>query len=284
MKRELILLLLVLINSISAVFADSIVRKRNYVGYENIRDYELLVSTDNAAAGALCSESAVSLDFRNDFLIKEMMYKNIFAQISFSDNCFLFNVSHYGYAKYGEYQVAAGYSRVFGHRLSVAMMFYYIGSHAHNYGVEHSVTFDFSIYYNINSKIGLGARAYNPAHLKYGITDEGAAHLPMIFNFNFHYKISRTLLTFVFAEKEIGGTLRAGAGAYYRPVALCGLLASVAFPSPAVAFSSVFYLRHIELVAGIIWKTKLGLSPTVTIRFFSKPALQCHGAGGHFRI
>ena len=269
MARNLILSIIMLMSMICSAKndTDTLRKRRKVVETDIVAAFLTDIGIRNSAAAALSYSPIISLDFRNDFLLKDLMYKSISAQIGISGNHLTFNIMHYGYPKYGEYRIAAGYSRIFGKKFALGMNFFYIGNHAQNYGVEHSITLDITIYCNITKRIGFGARAFNPVHLKYGISGEGAPPLPMIFNIDFHYKISRGILVFIFAEKEIGGALRIGVGGTYSPLRIFRISMHAAFPTPEAEIRTLFCWNHIELGAGVTWKTNLGITPCLTLNF-----------------
>ena len=269
MTRRLILsiALLAALNCNATTEADTLKKRRQTAETEIVAAYLSDLGIRSNAATALSGESKIAVGFRNDFLLQDLMYKSVSGQIGITGNCLTFSIMHYGYAQYGEYKIAVGYSRVFGKKFSIGMTFHYIGNHARNYGVEHSITFDISAHCNITQKIGFGVRAFNPAHLKYGITGENAPRLPMIFNLDFHYKISRKILLYIFAEKEIGGALRIGIGGIYSPHRLFRMSLHAAFPVPEAELQTIFHWSHIEFGAGVIWKLNLGISPCLTLNF-----------------
>ena len=269
MTRRLILsiALLAALNCNATTEADTLKKRRQTAETEIVAAYVSDLGIRSNAATALSGESKIAVGFRNDFLLQDLMYKSVSGQIGITGNCLTFSIMHYGYAQYGEYKIAVGYSRVFGKKFSIGMTFHYIGNHARDYGVEHSITFDISAHCNITQKIGFGVRAFNPAHLKYGITGENAPRLPMIFNLDFHYKISRKILLYIFAEKEIGGALRIGIGGIYSPHRLFRMSLHAAFPVPEAELQTIFHWNHIEFGAGVIWKLNLGISPCLTLNF-----------------
>lgn len=234
--------------------------------------YGFARSPGNFAMSAFLNRSYLSCAFTNSYFLKELMDKRAVGLLGYRDNMFVVGVSHFGYARYGELVASAGYARQFAHRFSFALGFYYYFNHALNYPVTHSVTFDVSFYAKCTSRCGIGVRVFNPAHLRYGISDISAAYLDMLFDLDFHYQVSRQLLLYLNVEKVLDGGFSIGGGLFYVLNRRVGIVAEITMPSPRAALGLQMTWQHFELQIDMAYRYKLGFSPQVS---FSFPFKKC---------
>lgn len=232
-----------------------------------LEHYALARSTENLAAAAFLKRSYVSCVFADSYFLKELMDKRVDCLLGHHDNMFVVGVSHFGYARYGELVASAGYARLFAHRFAFALKFYYYYNHALNYPVTHSVTFDVSFYAKCTSRCGIGVRVFNPAHLRYGISDASAAYLDMVFNLDFHYQFGRSVLLHLNAEKILGGGFSIGIGLIYVLNKRVGLTASISVPEPKAALGLQMSWRSFEMQVDMACRYKLGFSPQISFSF-----------------
>jgi len=225
-------------------------------------DYLLLVNPHNIAAGNFLNRSFISVSIQNQLFIKELMNEEISAQWIYKTNAFSVDIRHFGYSKYGEMKISAGYSKQFGNKIAIGLNFHYLLNHAIHYKAQNSFTFDLSFQAAISEKFGLGLAVYNPARLKYGI--KGGQMIPIEFIYDCYYKIGKKLLLFSEIEKKIPGAFNIGFGMSYHlaPMSFSGLvsLTSCSFLISVEWHSFIFAIR-----TDFYYKT--GISPTLDLYY-----------------
>jgi hypothetical protein len=223
---------------------------------------QLLLYKGNIAAQNLVNSSFISVSIQNQFLIKELMIEEVRAQWIYKTNGFSMAIRHFGYSKYGEMKISAGYSKRFGNKIAIGLNFHYLLNHAIHYKAQNSVTFDLSFQAAITEKFGFGLDVYNPARLKYGI--KGGQMIPVEFIYDCYYKISKKLLFFGEIEKKIPGAFNLGLGMSYHlsPLSFSGLvsLTSCSFLISVEWHSFIFAIR-----TDFYYKT--GISPTLDLYY-----------------
>ena len=228
-----------------------------------ITDFYLTgLSERNPAATAFISKSHVKISFENRFFLKELMKESVRGTIRYGPNTFLVSVDHFGYSRYGELTTELGYVRNFGQRIAIGMQFYYLMSHAAEYPMTHSVTFDISLYAAISNNIGLGFSVYNPARLKYNMT--GRTVLPTRLHLDFNYRIGKKVILFTEVEKELKSQFVFRLGAGYK-VRCLYLSVSAQIPEPQIDIETEIAYRR--FVFGITWQYRilLGFVPQASM-------------------
>ena len=202
----------------------------------------------------------VSLFSQNQFLLKELCTATVSGNYKNKENAVALNVTHFGYSKYGVFTISSGYARVFAQRVSFGLQIHYLMHHAAEYPKIHSFTFDLSLYGQITPKIGIGASAYNPANLKYGLT--GKEKIPMLYSLMFNYKINDKLLLALTASKQLPGFFDISGTICYRDK-FYGFMADVSLKKMGVEFS--FWWKRLQFDVGGDFDYRLGFSPFVGV-------------------
>ena len=133
--------------------------------------------------------------FRNDYCARELMYKSLGLHLAKDGNVFHLQVSHNGYAHFGEVRVGAGYGRLFGKHFSISLTAIYLCQHAEHYQGRHSFTVNLSACCLIGSRWGLSVGLFNPILMRYGIS--GPEVIPLTFSLQAHHQWSDRLLVFL---------------------------------------------------------------------------------------
>ncbi len=214
----------------------------------------LFVMADNASA--CCS-------FRDEFCTKELMRKQLSANLLFKENALLCEISHWGWSSYGELDLRVGYARQFGNKLAIALRAIYLMEHASHYAARHSFTIDFSATYQVTSKIGLAVALFNPIHLHYAIT--GPEIIPMKFTFEINYQPNNKILGYATVQKTVPGGLDIALGLYYHPISPLILQGECSLTKCGVGF-------HIPIKKFIIsvqtdWYFRISFSPECNFHY-----------------
>ncbi|HNW67723.1 MAG TPA: hypothetical protein PKK66_02600 [Bacteroidales bacterium] len=265
-SRKLLLLLCLYIVSQHFTFSqvDSLILQK-FANVPSVGEVFVLGQYENNCASAsFLNKSYVSASFQNRFLLKELENEAVSGILRFHQNAFIFQVSHFGYAKYGDLTVAGAYARSFGKHIAIAARFYYSLLHAAEYPSVHSVTFDVSLYAPIHDRVGIGFSVYNPARLKYGIV--GKTMMPLRFYFNIDYRISKNLLIYSQVEKELKSRLGVGVGAVFRINKLF-LTSYVQFPAPKLSIDAELWWRHFLFGFGCEYQLAVGFIPKITLHY-----------------
>lgn len=176
------------------------------------------VAVETPAANAMLPVGCLRLAFKNDFCLKELMYKEFgFVWTRHRNSCHL-HLSHFGFSKFGRLSLQAGYARMFGPRLSIGMSLWYLLQHAGGYAAIHSLSIDLSALFFITQKFGLSVFMFNPVAFKYGIT--GKCIIPMRFRIEVFHKLHPRLIISGLTEKDFPGGLEMGTALYYQPVGI----------------------------------------------------------------
>ena len=222
-----------------------------------------MTGAHNIAAQNFHNNSLISVSLQNQFLIKELMNKELGTQWMYKGSAFHFNLNHFGYFRYGEMKLSAGYSKRFADKITFGLQFHYLLNHTQNYSSKNSFTFDLSFQTVISKKTGFGLMVYNPAKLKYGIS--GEQMIPIRFIYNYYYKISNNILLFSELEKKIPGAYNACFGMTYH--------------FSQISISSSLSLTNFSFLISTEWKSflfgirtdcyyKTGISPTLNLYYF----------------
>jgi hypothetical protein len=206
---------------------------------------------------------SVSLFSENQFLIKELCTASVLGSYLIKGNAVAINVSHFGYSKYGIFNVSSGYSRVFAKRVSFGLQVHYLLHHVEGYPKTHSFTFDLSLYGKISQKVGLGVSAYNPANLKYGIT--GKEKIPMRYIIMLDYKLSEKVLLAVAASKQLPGVFDIAGTVCFKDK-FYGFMMDCSLKKVGLQFS--FWWKKFEFDVGGSFDYRMGFSPGVMINYF----------------
>jgi hypothetical protein len=227
-----------------------------------IDDYRLLIGSRNIAANNFLNTSFISVSIQNQLLIKELMNKNSSAQWKYKANAFFVEINHFGYSRYGEMKLSAGYSKRFGSKIAIGLNFHYLLHHAIHYGTENSFTFDLSFQTAISEKLGFGFVVYNPARLKYGITGEEI--IPVVFIYDCYYKIGNKLLFFSEIEKKIPGVFNVGLGMTCH-FSQMSITSSLSLTSLSFLISTEWHSFIFGIRTDCHYKT--GISPTLNLYY-----------------
>ena len=175
-----------------------------------------LIKCDMAATKPFVAHTWVEGICGNDYMLKELMRVRFDAVLRFSRHAFIVQLSHDGYSRYGELTTMVGYAVKFGEKVAVGLRYYYLYHHVDQYEVQHSITFDVSLYAQLSRKLCFGFEIYNPARLKYSI--RGPDVIPMRFKLLAHYSYSEKLSFTVQILKCLPGRFDVSAACYYRPL------------------------------------------------------------------
>lgn len=118
-SRKLLLLLCLYIVSQHFTFSqvDSLILQK-FANVPSVGEVFVLGQYENNCASAsFLNKSYVSASFHNRFLLKELENEAVSGILRFHQNAFVFQVSHFGYAKYGDLTVAGAYARSLGNIL-----------------------------------------------------------------------------------------------------------------------------------------------------------------------
>jgi hypothetical protein len=214
---------------------------------------------------ALLPRGNVSLFSQNQFLLKELCTATVSGNYYVKGNNVALSISHFGYSKYGIFAFSSGYARVFAKRVSFGLQVHYLLHHAETFPKMHSFTFDLSLYGQITQKIGIGASAYNPANLKYGIT--GTEKIPMLYSLMLNYKINDKVLLALAASKQIPGFFDITGTACFRDK-FYGFITDVSLKKTGIQFS--FWWKRLQFDLGGSFDYRLGFSPGVAVSYLFK--------------
>lgn len=227
-------------------------------------NYYLQNQSCNWAVSAYLAHSYVSLGFQNRYCIKEMMTESAACIFRHGQNALAIDVSHFGYAKYGELACSAGYARTFGKSIAIGLKCYYYCLHVADYQTIHSFTFDISMYADIHRKFGMGFSIYNPARLKYGVV--GNVSLPIRFNASLDYKMGKNVMLFAQFDKEMKSKCNVGVGAMYKVKCLF-LTVNVNFPEPSAGLCVDLWWHHLSVGARCDYILTVGLVSNISLKY-----------------
>jgi len=226
-----------------------------------VSDYFLFHSRkQNFSVQAFLSGGNVSIYSQNQFLLQELCTANISGNYNVKRNAVALSVTHFGYSKYGILTISSGYARAFAKRVSFGLQVHYLMHHAGEYPKVHSFTFDFSLYGQITPKIGIGASAYNPANLKYGLS--GKEKIPMLYSLMFNYKINDKVLLALAGSKQLPGFFDISGTVCFRDK-FYGFMTDVSLKKVGVGFS--FWWKRFQFDVGGDFDYRLGFSPFVGV-------------------
>jgi len=206
--------------------------------------------------------STASLFSQNQFLLKELCVVSLSGSYSIKDNSVAITASHFGYSKYGVFTISSGYARTFAKRVSFGLQVHYLLHHAENYSKKSSLTFDLSLYGRVSQKAGIGASAYNPANLKYGMT--GKERIPMIYLLMIDYKISNKLLLAATASKQLPGYFDISGTVCFKD-RFYGFMMDFSLKSVKMQFS--FWVKKMQFDVGGSFDYHLGFSPSIMMSY-----------------
>lgn len=230
--------------------------------------YHLLESRKSfSAANVLLNTSALSFDFRNDYCLKELMYKQLTFNYLKNKNCGFVTLSHFGYSKYGLLSATAGYARTFSNQLSISMSGNYIAQHAEHYACIHSFTIDLSGIIQINNRIGLLVDIYNPIRMKYGIT--GKTIIPLQFHIQSYYLINPKTLLYLNCLKELPGQAEFGTGLCSQ--SLKHLYINGYCSSLRLSAGVDIVWKNLLIGTSVRWYYKLGISTLFNFHYLFNP-------------
>lgn len=226
--------------------------------------YQFL-TRENTASACMVDFSFVTAAFGNQFLLKELMEKNVSSFFRIRENILTVQMDHFGYSRYGDIRLSGGYGRLFGQSVAVGMRFHYLLNHAYLYPARHSFTFDLSFQALIARKYGIGVMVYNPAKLKYGFT--GRDIIPMQFNVNVFYLLNDRLLLWGKMEKELPGgfDLSIGISRQWKMMILNGSISLTYF-----SLSGKVRWGAFEFEIQSKYHYRLGFSPALAIHYLFK--------------
>lgn len=227
--------------------------------YQSVNDFS------NLSSVLFLRSSFVQSVTENRYLMKEFMRERIDVMTNYRGNLFAFQASHFGYQHYGELVLGVGYGKLLGHKFALAMQFFYWFNHASHYASVHSLSFNISASYQINSQIQCGFLVTNPARLRYGLVDKEAPPLPLMFSVDVNYKLNKHFFSFLQLEKGIVSPLKVRLGGYYhfsKPVAL-GFGFTV--PNPELYLGVRLVWTHFQMEIRSLYHCKLGLSSSLSL-------------------
>jgi len=231
-----------------------------------VSDYFLLHNRKQIfSVHAFLTGGNVSIYSQNQFLLKELCTASVSGNYNIKGNAVAINISHFGYSKYGIFTISSGYARVFAKRVSFGLQVHYLMHHAAEYLKKHSFTFDLSLYGQITHRIGIGASAYNPANLKYGLT--GKEKIPMLYTLMLNYKINDKVLLALTASKQLPGFFDISGTVYFR-AKFYGFMTDVSLKKVGVGFS--FWWKKFQFDVGGDFDYRLGFSPFVGVSYSFK--------------
>jgi len=229
-----------------------------------VSDYFLFHNRkQNFSVQAFLPRGSVSIYSQNQFLLKELCTATVSGNYNIKGNAVALNISHFGYSKYGILTVSSGYSRVFAKRVSFGLQMHYLMHHAGEYPKVHSFTFDLSLYGKITPKIGIGASAYNPANLKYGLTRK--EKIPMLYTLMLNYIINDKVLLALTASKQLPGFFDISGTVCFRDK-FYGFMTDVSLKRVGLGFS--FWWKRFQFDVGGDFDYRLGFSPFVRVGCF----------------
>jgi len=208
------------------------------------------------AAGALFEQSLLSAEFHNDFCLKELIYKSLSYDFVKNRNCGFLVLDHFGYSKYGNFSLSAGYARCFGHKLSISLAGDYLVQHAEHYPSLHSFTIDISGILLINNNAGILISLYNPIRMHYGVV--GQSIIPMQFNIESYYQIDSKLISYMLCKKTLPGNLEIGGGLNCYPTK--HLYVNIFCSQIKIGAGAATQWKHFILGTSANWNYKLGIS------------------------
>lgn len=226
-------------------------------------DYYLLQQsfTSNAAAKCWQEGSFLSASFLNKFCKKEMLVETLDIHHVHRKNCITGDISHSGYARFGELTARIGYGRAFGQRFSAALQAVYILNHAEHYAAVHSFTINLSAFCKVTDKCDIAVEMENPIHLRYGVV--GGDLIPMSIDVRLHYAPRRHVHAYAFFHKTLPGELDIGAGGIWQAHRhlLLGMAAS------STNLQAGIHIPFSKTVTAIVcqWHFHTGFSPQCSI-------------------
>jgi hypothetical protein len=216
----------------------------------------------NFSVQAFIPYGNVSLFSQNQYLLSELCTATISGSYNSKGNTVVASISHFGYSKYGIFTFSSGFARVFAKRISFGLQAHYLLHHAETFPKMHSFTFDLSIYGRISQKIGIGASAYNPANLKYGVS--GIEKIPMIYILMLDYIINDKVLLAIAASKQLPGFFDISGTVCFKD-RFYGFTADVSLKKMGVIFS--FWWKKFQFDVGWGYDYRLGFSPKVGVSY-----------------
>ena len=259
LARRLMLLILIFFASSISLFSQA--QERRNASSDISHLHLIHLGGSSTAALTLLPNSVISIYFRNQFLLKEMMEKKIDIGYRYQHNLFAFRIEHFGYTKFGEMVLSTGYGRLFAGRFAVAMQFHYLFRHAYEYPSEHSFTFDLSFQAKIKENFGFGVEIYNPAGLKYEVVKGNV--IPRYFKINLHHKMNSKIII----RSEIVKYFPGGGD----------ILLGIDFLISSIALSSSVSLSYLQFNILLSWRSfNFDLQSQYHYRLGFSPALRFH--------
>jgi hypothetical protein len=177
-----------------------------YLGHAQERLFIAYTSdlcSDMPVLSCFVPTSYAGVRFRNDFGTKELMHAEFSGNYRIQRNCLLASVTHYGYADYGNAQLAVGYGRDFGERFAFSGRIQYIMEHARGYPTRHSLCTDFGFAFKFSKKVMLFSAVHNPFMMRYGIVGQDV--IPLKFTIGCVYAPVQKLLLSAITAKDLPG-------------------------------------------------------------------------------
>lgn len=219
---------------------------------------------DKMPALTAFSSSCVGFHIRNDFGMKELMFADVTGLWQLQKNQILMSVSHYGYANYGEMELAVGYGRNFGDRFAMTARIFYLMAHARGYPGSHSLCTDFALAYKVIPELWLEANVYNPFVLRYGVV--GQCVIPLRFAVGFTYMPMQKLLLSLNTSKRLPGEWEVDARFMTQPME--PLLLAVHCSNNRLGFYIGLIYKGFHISIEAAWYYRISVSPQLGGRYY----------------
>jgi len=156
---------------------------------------------NNQAGIALIDKISCGIFYENRFLINELSMKSAAVVVPTKIGVLGATFNYFGYSMCNDIKVGLVYARSFGPYFRVGVQLDYLKTTlGESYGSKSNITFELGIQSDVTENITIGAFVYNPVRVKLAEYDN--EKLPAIFRFGISWKITKSLLTTLEAEKN----------------------------------------------------------------------------------
>ena len=148
---------------------------------------------NNPAGIASQKEVSIGISYQNQFMLKELGYKNAGLLYPFKIGVITVTASQFGYNLYNENIIGLGLARNFGDKLRIGLKLDYLFfKFPEDYENRSVPTFELGIQYQISNSICLGTYIFNPINVKLRTINKDK--IPIIMRLGFSYFVNKDFM------------------------------------------------------------------------------------------
>lgn len=177
---------------------------------------------------------------------------------------------YFGNSLYTEMKLGLAYAMKLGSRASIGIQLDYLNSSAHNYGIQHYVTFELGVLYRPIEQVSIGAHIYNP--VKWTVDETSGELLPIVFNIGLSYRPFDQLTILAELEKDIIHPFNFKGGIAYEVVPSFTVRAGFNTQPTLFSFGVGYKMKNLLTIdVASNYHLDLGFNTSVSLSFeFSK--------------